>query len=238
MARPLHRGVLRLSSGNSHELWESEAKERTGKEDLDKNHSSDQGYLTLRSPFQFLFRDNSNSPSKYGVSENGFASDPFSAATPRGRHNLTLLLLKCSLVVIIILAFIGSFWWTISISTASRGHVYHGYRRLQEQLVSDLYDIGEISVGSSRTKELEFCSQESENYVPCFNVTESMEMGYTNGEENDRNCGHRFRQNCLTLPPVNYKIPLRWPAGRDMVWVANVKITAEEMLSSGSFTKR
>ncbi|KAK2659769.1 hypothetical protein Ddye_006302 [Dipteronia dyeriana] len=237
MSRPLQRGVVRIS-GNSNDLWDSEMKDRTGKEDLEKNHSSDQSYLALRFPFQFLFHDNSNSPSKYGVSENGFASDPFSIGTPRSRHSLIMLLLKCSFIVIVILALTGSFWWTISISTSSRGRIYHGYRRLQEQLVSDMWDIGEISVGSSRTKELEFCSQESENHVPCFNVSENIALGYSNGDEYDRHCIHGIRQNCLVAPPVNYKIPLRWPTGRDVTWVANVKITAEEVLSSGSFTKR
>ncbi|KAL5777224.1 hypothetical protein ACOSP7_010150 [Xanthoceras sorbifolium] len=207
MSRPLHRGVLRIS-GNSHDLWESEMKDRTGKEDLDKNHSSDQSYLAL------------------------------STGTPRGRHNFTMLLLKFSLISIVILALTGSFWWTISISTSSRGHIYHGYRRLQEQLVSDMWDIGEISVSSSRSKELEFCSQESENYVPCFNVSDNTALGYSNGDEYDRHCGNGFRQNCLVVPPINYKIPLRWPTGRDVIWVANVKITAEEVLSSGSLTKR
>ena len=80
---------------------------------------------------------------------------------------------------IVILALAGSFWWTISISTASRGHIYHGYRRLQENLVSDLLDIGEISYAPSRLKELEFCSEEFENYVPCFNVSDNLALGFS-----------------------------------------------------------
>ncbi|CAK7347157.1 unnamed protein product [Dovyalis caffra] len=238
MSRPLHRGVTGIRiSGNSNDLWDSQMKDKTEKEDMDRNRSSDQSYLALRFPFRLLFPDN-NSPSKYGNGENGFASDPFSVGSPRSRQKLTLLLLKLSLAVIVILALTGSFWWTISISTLSRGQILHNYRRLQEQLVSDLWDIGELSLGSSRLQELEFCSEESENYVPCFNVSENLALGYSDGSENDRHCGHSLSESCLVLPPVNYRIPLRWPTGRDIIWVANVKLTAQEVLSSGSLTKR
>ncbi|XP_048226896.1 probable pectin methyltransferase QUA2 isoform X2 [Ricinus communis] len=233
MSRPLHRGISGMRiSGNSNDLWDSQMKDKPEKEELEKNRSSDQSYLALRFPFRVLFPDNV-SPSKYGSTENGIASDPFSIGTPRSRHKFTLLLLKLSLVVILVLALTGSFWWTISITTSSRGQIFHNYRRLQEQLVSDLWDIGELSLGSSRLKEVEFCPQQYENYVPCYNVSENID-----GNENDRYCGLGSRQSCLALPPTNYKIPLRWPTGRDVIWVANVKITAQEVLSSGSLTKR
>ena len=229
MSRPLQRGVSGVR------IPDSQSKDKTEKEDLDKRGSSDHSPLTLRFPLRLLFADSSHS--KYGISENGFASDPFTVGSPRSRLNL-LHFLKFSLVFIVVLALTGSFWWTLSISTSSRGHIYHGYRRLQERLVSDLLDIGEFTRGPSRSKELAFCSQEFENYVPCFNVTENVALGYSDGNEFDRQCGHELRQNCLVLPPVNYKIPLRWPTGRDVIWVANVKITAQEVLSSGSLTKR
>lgn len=180
--------------------------------------------------------DKSNS--RLGITKNGLSSNPYIIGTPRNRHKLILFFLKFSLVFIVILALAGSFWWTISISTASRGHIYHGYRRLHEQLVSDLLDIGEISYAPSRLKELEFCYKEFENYVPCFNVSENVAHGFSDGNEFDRHCGHELRQDCLSLSPPNYKIPLRWPTGRDIIWVANVKLTAEEVLSSGSLTKR
>ncbi|KAF5739741.1 S-adenosyl-L-methionine-dependent methyltransferases superfamily protein isoform 2 [Tripterygium wilfordii] len=237
MSRPLHRGISGMRiSGNSQDLWDSQMKTKAEREDLDRTFSSDNNYLALRFPFRLLLPD--NSPSKYGVGENGFASDSFSIGTPRSRHRLMLLSLKVSLVLIIFLALTGSFWWTISISTSSQRHLVHGYRRLQEQLVSDLWDIGEISFGTSRLKELEFCSQESENYVPCFNMSENLALGSSDGDMFDRQCGHGSRQNCLLLPPVNYRIPLRWPTGKDVIWSNNVKITAQEVLSSGSLTKR
>ncbi|XP_018842459.1 probable pectin methyltransferase QUA2 isoform X2 [Juglans regia] len=233
MSRPLHRGAR--ISGSNNDLWDSQMKEKTEKEELDRR-GSDQSYFALRFPFRLLLPDNSTP--KNGIAENGFASDSLLVGSPRSKHRITMLLLKLSLVLIVILALTGSFWWAISISTTSRGHIFRGYRRLQEQLVLDLWDIGELSLGSSRLKELEFCPQDFENHVPCFNVSANLALGYSDGNEYDRLCGHEPRQNCLVLPPLNYKIPLRWPTGRDVIWFANVKITAQEVMSSGSLTKR
>ncbi|KAK8677553.1 hypothetical protein V6N13_143084 [Hibiscus sabdariffa] len=161
MSRPLHRGVSATRiSGSSNDPLDSQVKVKTEREELDRNHSSLRLLFWL--PFSY------NSPSKYDVTDNGFASDPFTVGAPRSRH-----------------------------------------RRLQEQLVSDLWDIGELSLGASKMKELEFCPEEFENYVPCFNVSENLDLG-SNG----------------------------WPTGRDIIWVANVKITGQEVFSSGSLTKR
>ncbi|KAJ0231137.1 pectin methyltransferase QUA2 [Hirschfeldia incana] len=215
MSMPLQRGIsggVRVSDSSDDLRDDSQMKDKSEKETRSSDH------LTLRFPFAFLFTSNNNSqtPSK---------TDPYNA---RSRHKLLLLSLKISLVLIVILALAGSFWWTVSISTSSRGHVYHNYRRLQEQLVSDLLDFGEISAGPSKWKELEYCNREAENYVPCFNVSESL----------DRFCEPGSRQECLELPPVDYKVPLRWPTGKDVIWYHNVKITADEVLTSGSINKR
>ncbi|KAK7353056.1 hypothetical protein VNO80_18489 [Phaseolus coccineus] len=232
MSRHLNRGVsIRIPERNN-DWRDSQSKDKTEKEGFDRRFSSPHP-SPLRS---LLLSDNSNS--KLGITENGLPSDPYIIGTPRTRHKLILFFLKFSLVFVVILALAGSFWWTISISTASRGHIYHGYRRLHEQLVSDLLDIGEISYAPTRLKELEFCYKEFENYVPCFNVSDNLALGFSDGNEFDRQCGHELRQDCLSLSPPNYKIPLRWPTGRDIIWVANVKLTAQEVLSSGSLTKR
>ncbi|KAL3504750.1 hypothetical protein ACH5RR_034591 [Cinchona calisaya] len=240
MSRPLQRAVSGGGrfSGNSHDLWDdSQMKDKAEKEDVDrKTNDGDHTYSSIRQPFRFLFPDNSSS--KHGLVENGFVSDPFSPGVLRNRHKFALLLLRCSLVVIVILALTGSFWWTISVTTSYRGQIHRGYRRLQQQLVSDLVDVGKLSLGSTRLKDLEFCSPESENYVPCFNATENLALGISDGEEYDRHCRPGSRQSCLVFPPVNYKIPLRWPWGRDLIWVANINITAQEVRSSGSLTKR
>ncbi|CAA0840474.1 Probable pectin methyltransferase QUA2 [Striga hermonthica] len=242
MSRPLHRGVLGGGgrfSGNSHDFWEdSQMKEKSEKEDVDWNRTNGVGHqhLSFRFPFRHLFANSVSS--KNGLSENSFMSDPFSPGPLRSRHKLTLSLLKFSLVVIVVLALMGSLWWTLSITSTSRGHIFHGYRRLQQQLVSDLYEIGELTIGSSRFTELEYCSQDPGNYVPCFNVSENLALGFSDGEEYGRHCGPASRSNCLVMPPINYRSPLRWPVGRDVIWFANVNITAQEVLSSGSLTKR
>ncbi|KAG7587477.1 putative S-adenosyl-L-methionine-dependent methyltransferase [Arabidopsis thaliana x Arabidopsis arenosa] len=229
MSMPLQRGISGVRvSDSSDDLSDSQMKDKTERPRSSDNH------LTLRFPFGFLF-SNQSSSKHGGGAENGFSADPYSA---RSRHRLMLLFLKISLVLIVVIALAGSFWWTISISTSSRGHVYHNYRRLQEQLVSDLWDIGEISLGPNRWKELEYCNIESENFVPCFNVSENLALGYSNGDENDRFCGPGSKQECLVLPPVKYRVPLRWPTGKDIIWYSNVKITAQEVVSSGSITKR
>ncbi|KAJ6939477.1 hypothetical protein NC651_005813 [Populus alba x Populus x berolinensis] len=189
------------SLGTAMDLWDSQMKDKTEKEDLDRNRSTDQSYLALRFPFGYFFL-------------------------------ITILLPNMlSLAVIVILALTGSFWWTISITTMSRGQILHNYRRLQEQLVSDLWDIGELSLGSSRLQELEFCSEESENYAPCFNVSENLALGYSDGSENTRLCGQSSRQSCLVLPPLNYRIPLRWPTGRDIIWSQMMMMLDEEQIS-------
>lgn len=223
MSRPLLRGVSGgvRDSGSNNDLWDSQMKDRTEKEDLDRRGSD-----IASAKFPYLV------DIKNGINENGFASDSLISGTPRSRHKLAMLLLKFSLISIVILALTGSFWWTISISASSRGHIFHGYRRLQEQLVVDLWDIGELSLGSSRLKELEFCPEEFEHHVPCFNVSDNIALGYTDGNEYDRFCGHGSRENCLVLPPVKYKIPLRWPTGKDVIWFANVKYNPQEIMSS------
>ncbi|KAL9265614.1 putative pectin methyltransferase QUA2 [Drosera capensis] len=226
--------LSRRFSGNNQGLsdpLDSPVKDKPEKEDNVIGQSpSDLGYLSVKFPSRLLSTDG-GSPSKLSPNENGFSVD----SSLRNRQRLTLLLLRMSLVVIVILALTGSFWWTITITSSSRVHIYHSYRRLQEQLVSDLWDIGELSLGPSKLKEVELCSEEFENFVPCYNTSETLD---SDSVEYERRCSYGMRQNCLVVPPVNYKIPLRWPTGRDVIWVANVKITAQEVLSSGSLTKR
>lgn len=237
MSRPLHRGISgdqrRLSVGSNngyHDSQNSQMKEKPEKDETRASRSlSDQSHSSVKLHFP---------PSKLVVNENGFTTELFNGGSPRTRHKLTLLLLRISLVLIVILALTGSFWWTISITTSSRGHIYHSYRRLQEQLVFDLTAISELSQGPAKLRELDFCSGEYENFVPCYNVSESSALGYADGDEYDRLCAHSLKQNCLVSSPKNYKLPLRWPTGKDVIWVANVKITAQEVLSSGSLTKR
>ncbi|KAH7652795.1 putative S-adenosyl-L-methionine-dependent methyltransferase protein [Dioscorea alata] len=173
-------------------------------------------------------------------SENGFGHDiSSSAVASRSRQALILLLLKLGLTFAIVLALYGSLSWAISISSSSQENVFHGYRRLQQQLIAELSEISEVSLGASRLKELEFCPPEYENYVPCYyNVSENLDSADLGDPiEYERKCVREKDHGCLILPPKNYRIPLRWPTGRDFIWKENVKITGKEF-SSGSLTKR
>uniref|UniRef100_A0A7N0U0F1 Methyltransferase n=1 Tax=Kalanchoe fedtschenkoi TaxID=63787 RepID=A0A7N0U0F1_KALFE len=231
MSKPLHRGVR--TSWGSTDSWDSPRKDVTGTEE-DRNSTSPLKFNQIRisSP------DDTYSIRNGHGGENSHIAEKYAGKNLRARHNLALLIIKMSLVVIVIVALTGSFWWTLSISTSSRGLVLHGYKHLQQQLVADLRDIGEISLGSTRFKELEFCQLEFDNHVPCFNVSENLPSGISGANQYDRNCGTGLMENCLILPPANYRLPLRWPTGKDVIWVNNVKITAQEVLSSGSLTKR
>ncbi|KAJ3676913.1 hypothetical protein LUZ60_002637 [Juncus effusus] len=171
--------------------------------------------------------------------ENGCGHEFFS----KSRKNLSFLVLKLGIVTITILALIGSLSWAISISSSSqKTSINLGYRRLQEQLIADLLDISSLSLGISKSKEIEFCNPEFENYVPCYyNISEtadSIEDPESNlNSQQERKCSPGSEIQCLILPPRNYRIPLRWPSGKDFIWKENVKITGQEF-SSGSLTKR
>ncbi|XP_058105933.1 probable methyltransferase PMT5 isoform X1 [Magnolia sinica] len=116
---------------------------------------------------------------------------------------------------------------------------YRSYRRLREEAASNFMEIRSLSLGMSRTGELDLCGKERENYVPCYNVSANQLSGFRNGEEFDRHCEVAgVGPRCLVRSPKDYKIPLRWPAGRDVIWSGNVKITNNQFLSSGSMTKR
>ncbi|KAI0499128.1 hypothetical protein KFK09_020029 [Dendrobium nobile] len=175
-------------------------------------------------------------------SKNGLGHElPSSFGASRNRQSLTLSLLKLGLALIVFVAISGSLYWIAYISSASQVNIYRGYRRLQEQLVADLSLVEELANGVGKLREIEFCPPEYENYVPCYyNFSGSSDSAEADGQiEYERKCLHGFEkgQSCLVLPPRNYRIPLRWPTGRDFIWKENVKITGQEF-SSGSLTKR
>uniref|UniRef100_A0A1D1Y4P0 Methyltransferase n=1 Tax=Anthurium amnicola TaxID=1678845 RepID=A0A1D1Y4P0_9ARAE len=221
MSRPLHRGSLggggRLSSGGARDYLDH-------KDLSDYNNSEAKAF-----------------ENGHGHEVSSPASAAAAAAASRSRQRMALFLLNLSLAVIVVLAISVSLYWTISISTSSRVSIYRGYRRLQERLVTDLSQIGELSLGVAKPKELEFCSPELENYVPCYNVSTNLDSGdsFVGGIEYKRECarGSDGEAGCLVLPPRNYRIPLRWPTGRDFIWKNNVKVTGQEF-SLGSLTKR
>ncbi|KAJ1395890.1 S-adenosyl-L-methionine-dependent methyltransferase [Sesbania bispinosa] len=106
--------------------------------------------------------------------------------------------------------------------------IYTNYRRIKEQVAVDYLELRSVSSGGAKQKELGLCGKERENFVPCHNVTANLLSGFKQGEEFDRHCEvSKGREKCLIRPPKEYKIPLRWPAGRDVIWSGNVKITKD-----------
>ena len=150
-------------------------------------------------------------------------------------------LLLCLISLFVLIAFLGSSSsrppYTITSST--RSDIYANYRRLKEQAASDYLELRSISLGATRLREFSLCGKERENFVPCYNVSGNLLSGFKDGEEFDRHCElSGERQHCLVRPSKDYKTPLSWPAGRDVIWSGNVKITKDQFLSSGSMTKR
>ncbi|KAJ4959645.1 hypothetical protein NE237_019555 [Protea cynaroides] len=126
-----------------------------------------------------------------------------------------------------------------SVASSPIPDIYKNYRKLKEQATSDFLEIRSLSLGITHIEELDLCGKEIEHYVPCYNVSANQLAGFGNGEQFDRHCEvPQEGQRCLVRPPKDYKIPLRWPAGRDVIWSGNVKITKDQFLSSGSMTKR
>ncbi|KAK1269532.1 putative methyltransferase PMT5 [Acorus gramineus] len=151
-------------------------------------------------------------------------------------------LLLCFICVIALIVVLGS----PSLNTVDPAtsnfvvpNIYKSYRKLREQAANEILEIRSLSLGGSHLRELDLCGKERENYVPCYNVTGNLLAGFHDGEEFDRHCEvDGSGPHCLVRPPKDYKIPLRWPAGRDVIWSGNMKITKDQFLSSGSMTKR
>ncbi|KAK7274943.1 hypothetical protein RIF29_16045 [Crotalaria pallida] len=151
-------------------------------------------------------------------------------------------LILCIISLLVLIVFLGSSSSsTIDLEPrAPVSFIYTNYRRVKEQAAVDYLELKSMSLGGvSGQRELELCSKERENFVPCYNVTANLLAGFRDGEEFDRHCEQSVEaERCLVRPPKEYKIPLRWPIGRDIIWSGNVKITKDQFLSSGSMTKR
>ncbi|TYH39696.1 hypothetical protein ES332_D12G194500v1 [Gossypium tomentosum] len=158
-----------------------------------------------------------------------------------GRRLPVSWLVLCFTSVLVLIAVFGSsFPKSFDYVTVTPvPEIYSNYRRLKEQTAVDYFQLRTVSSGAGRQGELGLCGKERENYVPCYNVTANVLLGFKDGEEFDRHCEVSSQGKfCLVRPPKDYKIPLRWPAGRDVIWTGNVKITKDQFLSSGSITKK
>nr|GMD25677.1 probable methyltransferase PMT5 [Ipomoea batatas] len=157
---------------------------------------------------------------------------------PRPPLNWILLLIVSICVLIALLGSSSSSTFD-SVTSTAKPDIYTNYRRLKEQAASDYLELRSITLGANHVKDVGLCNKDRENYVPCYNVSAHLQAGFKDGEELDRHCEiSRGWQQCLVRPPKDYKIPLNWPSGRDVIWSANVKLTKDHFLSSGSMTKR
>ncbi|XP_076953575.1 putative methyltransferase PMT5 [Bidens hawaiensis] len=158
---------------------------------------------------------------------------------PRHRlQRIWLILCFVSVFVLIVLSRPSSISVN-SVTLTVKPDTHASYRRLKQQALNDYLDLSSLSLGVSNLKEVKLCGKEREHYVPCYNVSANLLTGFTNGEEFDRHCEvSKGEPYCLVRPPKDYKTPLSWPVGRDVIWNENVKITKEQFLSSGSMTKR
>ncbi|KAL5055246.1 hypothetical protein RYX36_035928 [Vicia faba] len=151
-------------------------------------------------------------------------------------------LILCVISVLALIIVLGSSSASNAVDSSPRrpaSLIYTNYRRIKERVAVDYLELKSVSSGGLRQKELGLCGKERENFVPCHNVSDNLVSGFEQGEELDRHC-HVLKEEdqCLVRPPKEYKIPLRWPSGRDIIWSGNVKITKDQFLSSGSMTKR
>ncbi|KAI4967072.1 hypothetical protein ZWY2020_031070 [Hordeum vulgare] len=177
--------------------------------------------------------------------ENGIGAG--TAARGRKRH-LAAAAARIGVLVLAAAALVGSVAWAGSLY-AGRGaaaamaaaSAHRGYRRLQEQLVTDLLDIGVLAGGGLRSREAEVCAAEYENYVPCYyNGSDAVDVSDLGGGvviSYDRQCARDGRATCLVAPPRAYRTPVRWPSSKEFIWKDNVRISGHEF-SSGSLFKR
>lgn len=160
----------------------------------------------------------------------------YMAFGPRPLRNWLFLLLVSILVVIALLGSSSSSSHE-PVSTSARLDIYTNYRRSKEQAASDYLELRSLSLGD--TREFNLCGRERENFVPCYNVTANSLVGFKDGDEFDRHCEVSGEpRRCLVRTPKDYKTPMRWPIGKDVIWSGNVKISKDQFLSSGTMTKR
>ncbi|KAL6008143.1 hypothetical protein ACLOJK_033649 [Asimina triloba] len=200
--------------------------------------ASDAEYRKRRSP---LSQDRIHHVTAFDARQNmrsNWANQPFLSP----RHGLPFSIsLLCAISVLALIAVFRSppsksFDSAISSSTFN---AYRSYRRLREDAVNDFLEIRSLSLGIARKGEHDLCGKDRENYVPCYNVSANQLAGFHHGKEFDRHCEVAATgPRCLVRPPKDYKIPIRWPAGRDVIWSGNLKITKDQFLSSGTMTKR
>lgn len=85
---------------------------------------------------------------------------------------------------------------------------------------------------------LNVCPLKFNEYIPCHDPSYIKELlpklDLSKREELERHCPPPERRLfCLVPPPVDYKIPIRWPTSRDYVWRSNVNHTHLSQVKGG-----
>ncbi|KAH1123410.1 hypothetical protein J1N35_006570 [Gossypium stocksii] len=77
---------------------------------------------------------------------------------------------------------------------------------------------------------MNICPLKFNEYIPCHDISYvkqlARDLNLSKSEELERHCpplGKRLF--CLVPPPLDYKIPIKWPVSRDYVWRSNVNHT-------------
>lgn len=167
-----------------------------------------------------------------------------SSGQVRNRRGLAIPLgtsmILCFMSVFVIISILGSGGPVRTLRLVPTLGMYRSYRRLQQEVVLDPFKGGIFGQGTVRLKELRACQGIlEEDYVPCYNSSLSYDTAFRYAEEYDRHCGLPARRKpCLTQPPDDYKVPLRWPASRDCIWGGNMKFNDGQMSLTGMRTSR
>nr|CAB3477217.1 unnamed protein product [Digitaria exilis] len=81
-----------------------------------------------------------------------------------------------------------------------------------------------------KPKSFPVCDDRHSELIPCLdrNLIYQMRLKLDLNlmEHYERHCPPRERRfNCLIPPPHGYKVPIKWPKSRDVVWIANIPHT-------------
>ncbi|XWS43080.1 hypothetical protein CRYUN_Cryun16bG0070800 [Craigia yunnanensis] len=77
---------------------------------------------------------------------------------------------------------------------------------------------------------MNICPLKFNEYIPCHDISYVKQLlrslNVSRREELERHCPPlENRLFCLVPPPIDYKIPIKWPVSRDYVWRSNVNHT-------------
>lgn len=143
------------------------------------------------------------------------------------------------LMTVAFLLMVASFYCGTVFGPGSNFPTHHVAPGLQtsNSLLSDIPSFSNKVSLTYRTKTLtipksgvDVCPLSFNEYIPCHDVSYVNEilprLDVSRREDLERHCPPLERRLfCLVPPPVDYKLPIRWPVSRDYVWRSNVNHT-------------